>query len=223
MIPHDRHVAALNLARALPRRCRTCSVLNSNELALVRVLFVRYSEDLRWAHISSCFGVNTVTMIKRSRRQQRQTILYTCSHHLFPTRCSIEVAKLDDSIAVVTLDKQTRRSWRQRVSIFLLSTLIQKYYYDLELLWNLLTKGVLFNGTDVEFSTQHIHTYPHAVTHDGNAAQLIWQVMKSESYMHLYVPLTATLFATRPQSDRSTETSGLSKRLRRTSTPSRWS
>ena len=112
----------------------------------------------------------------RHRKRTNQTVLYSCVHHLFPERCTIDVVVLDDSIGVVLYDNQTKRSWRQRVSICTLSALIQTYYYNLSELWSLLAEGVVFDGFNVSYSIDHIHVFHTQLSSDRVKSNLILQV-----------------------------------------------
>lgn len=115
-------------------------------------------------------------MIRKAKRHQNKVILFSSKHHVFPDRIFVEVVKQDDAIGVITHDKAMKRSWRQRIPLTLVSALIQIYYYDMLLLWSLIAKGVLFNGYDVDFSIDHIHTYPQHLSSQRVSASLIWKV-----------------------------------------------
>ena len=71
---------------------------------------------------------------------------------------------------------QTKRTWRQRVSIFLLPTLIQTYYFNLFELWSLLAEGVVFDGFNVSYSIDHIHVFHTQLSSDRVKSNLILQV-----------------------------------------------
>ena len=71
---------------------------------------------------------------------------------------------------------QTKRTWRQRVSIFLLPTLKQTYYFNLSELWSLLAEGVVFDGFNVSYSIDHIHVFPTQLSSDRVKSNLILQV-----------------------------------------------
>ena len=71
---------------------------------------------------------------------------------------------------------QTKRTWRQRVSIFLLPTLIQTYYFNLSELWSLLAEGVVFDGFNVSYSIDHIHVFHTQLSSDRVKSNLILQV-----------------------------------------------
>jgi hypothetical protein len=123
-------------------------------------------------------------MLRKPHRNLRKRVLYAAKHHIYTDRVRVEVLMLDDAVGVATYDKLTRRSWRHRIPLSLISAMIQVYYYDLVLLWSLLAKGVMFNGFDVELLTDHVKSFPMLISSALVDAAVIWQVcVRSNAFL----------------------------------------
>ena len=117
-------------------------------------------------------------MIRRAKRHGH-VLLYSCRHHSQPEKRRTDIVMLEDCISIICHDSSLKKSWRQRVSICLVSALIQNYYYDLSSLWELLSRSIVFTGTDVAFSTQHIIHFRTKVNSQRVESYIIYEVFKA--------------------------------------------
>lgn len=110
-----------------------------------------------------------------SKRHQN-TVLFTSPHHLQPEVLSVEIIVLEDCLGVVCHDRHLRKSWRQRVSLCLVSSLVQRYYYSLRTLWGLIARSIVNTGMEISFSTQHIVSFRTTRTSERRDAHIILEV-----------------------------------------------
>jgi hypothetical protein len=89
---------------------------------------------------------NSLTMPLRHKKASGHIVLYSCRHHARPDSAYTEILLLEDSLAVIYHDSRLRSSRRQRVSFALVSALIQTYYFNLDILWELVARSVTFTG-----------------------------------------------------------------------------
>jgi hypothetical protein len=115
--------------------------------------------------------------IKQLRSQNNEhTVLFRCKHHLYPNKYTCDVLLLRTSVEIICYSKADKKSWRQKISLCLVSSFIQRYYYSLNTLWDLLAHSIVFIGSEMKFSTQHIVNYHIRKTSHHNEAYIIWQV-----------------------------------------------
>lgn len=107
--------------------------------------------------------------------KEEDWLLFAAPHHLHPEKFFTKVLRLGEYIVVRCIEKRTGKIWGQRVSICLVSALIQTYYYNLEVLWDLLGRSMVFSDNSVTFSTQHIIHYPLALSSEGKEALIIYK------------------------------------------------
>jgi hypothetical protein len=108
-------------------------------------------------------------------------VLYSCPHHVQPEHMHTDVLLLDDCLAVVCHDRYRRKSYRHRLSLALTSCLVQSYFFNLNVLWDLIARSITFTGTVVQFCTQHIITFPIKKNSLGVDSYIIYQVSLSTS------------------------------------------
>ena len=96
--------------------------------------------------------------MSRRVRKDGDLVLYTCPHHVYGDKYSIDILMTDDCIAIKCYDTQYPRhkSWLEPVSVCLVAGMVQTYYYNLQILWDLLARSMIFIGEDMKCSTQHI-------------------------------------------------------------------
>jgi hypothetical protein len=115
-------------------------------------------------------------MLKRAKKHGHIR-LYSGQHHIQPDRYRTELVVLEDCLAVVCHDVTLKKSWRQRVSVCLVSALVQDYFYNLDILWELLTQSLVFhNSGDASFSTQHIRHFASKKTSMRVDSYVIYKV-----------------------------------------------
>lgn len=111
----------------------------------------------------------------------KHTVLYKCPHHIYPNKYICSVVLQDNCVGIVCHDKVGRKSCRQKVSFCLVSSFIQRYYYSMSTLWDLLAHSIVFIGDEMKFSTQHIVNYHTRKSSYHNEAYIIWQVLPSQT------------------------------------------
>jgi len=116
-------------------------------------------------------------------------VLYRCQHHLYPEKYSYEVLLQDSNVGIVCHSKSDKKTWRQRISLFLVSSFIQRYYYSMSTLWDLLAHSITFIGSEMKFSTQHIVNFHTRKTSRHEEAYIIWQVIHVQPNLALQFAL----------------------------------
>lgn len=82
----------------------------------------------------------------------------------------------DDYLEVISKQPSTDRSRTFRVSTALVSAMIQRYYFDLDKLWQELCNSVQFYSESILFSTQHIAFFPTVKDSKGRSAYKIYEI-----------------------------------------------
>lgn len=97
--------------------------------------------------------------------------------YIDPTNIEKRVIWADDFIEINCNELSHDRSHSFRISTAAVSAMIQRFHYDIYLLWKLLADSVLIYEDRVIFSTQHILNFPTLKDSRGRSAWKIYEVI----------------------------------------------